>query len=234
MDPQFDHDRGGRAITEDAGKDCLSESELDRLSTEQLLDYVVEQRELGRPRCAKPALALLAWGYWNYVCLQVGRLKNAEDEDDVAQQVMESAIKSAFDGRTVGEFVTWLKVIAKRRRADYWRERKRKPDAVPLPDGSRDDEDTLFRPEPGVEDETDAVAFREAAGRVLELRSETHQLVIRAYGPNEIGYMGLNARETAAHVESVHLGTTMSEANVHQIWKRFKTELERELGLGGS
>ena len=222
-------------MNDDADRDCRSESELDRLSTEQLLAYVLEQRDAGRPQCAKRALALLAWGYWGLVCYVVAAKVPEQDVDDVAGQVMESALKSAFEGTSVGEFVNWLKVIAKRRRADYHRDREKEPPVGPLPgQGDESDEPGLFGPEPGTEDDTELAHFRDAAGRVLEHRKEVHQLVVRAYGPNELGFMGLSARETAAHVEKVHPGTTMSEPNVHQIWKRFKVELEENLGLGGS
>jgi DNA-directed RNA polymerase specialized sigma24 family protein len=223
-------------MADDADRDCLSESELSRLSDERLLAYIVEQREAGRPHCAKPALAVLAWGYWDLVCYVVGQKLPRQEVEDVAAQVMEGALKSAFDGRSVGEFVNWLKMIAVRRRADFHRDRERDPDTVPLPTGGEEDdgERTLFGPEPGSEDDTDLVHYREAAGRVLERRSEIHQLVIRLYGPNELGYMALSAREAAAQIEATHVGATMSEANVHKIWARFKDDLERELGLGGS
>lgn len=220
-------------MADPADRDCKSESELDRLSTEELLDYIVAEREAGRPHCARPALAVLAYGYWNLVCHFLGQRMPARDVDDVAQQVMESALRSAFDGRSVGEFVNWIKMIASRRRADYWAKEGPRGGDVPMPDGSEDEERKLFGPEPGEEDDTDLIHFREAAGRVLERRSEIHQHVIRLYGPNELGYMALSAREAAAQLESTHPGAGMSEPNVHQIWKRFRDELEDELGLGG-
>ena len=58
--------------------------------------------------------------------------------------------------------------------------------------------------------------------------------MIRLYGPNALDFMDLSARETAAKVEKLNPGSGMSEANVHQIWKRFKDDLEHEAGLGGS
>jgi DNA-directed RNA polymerase specialized sigma24 family protein len=181
-------------------------------------------------------LAVLAFGRWDLVRYIVAQKVPAQEVDDVTALVIESALKSAFDGRSIGEFVNWLKMIAVRRRADFHRDRERGPDTVALPtDGEKDDgERTLFDPEPGSEDDTDLVHYREAAGRVLERRSEIHQLVIRLYGPNELGYMALSAREAAAQVEATHVGASMSETNVHKIWNRFKNDLERELGLGGS
>jgi DNA-directed RNA polymerase specialized sigma24 family protein len=214
-------------------EDCLPERELAKLSNEQLLDYIVEQRDAGRPQCAKAALAVLAFGYWDLAYYLVGKNVPTADVQDVTATVIESALKSAFEGKSVGEFVNWLKTIASRRVADYHRDRERRIDADPLPSEHEGDE-TLFGPEPADEFDAGEISLRETAYRLLERRQEIHQLVIRLYGPNELGFMALSARETVAKVEELHPGSGMTEANVHQIWKRFKNDLEDESGVGGS
>lgn len=213
--------------------DCISESELDRLGTEELVAYMAEQRDSGRPECAKRAMAVLAWGYWDFVCVQVAVKVETQDVEDVGGAALESALRSSFQGKSVGEFVNWLKVIVSRRIADYHRSREREPDIAPLV-GEHGDEEEIFGDEPYDADESGAIAVREVTAKVLEERNEVHQRVIRCYGPNPLGFLDLSARETVSEVERLHPGQTMSEDNVHQIYKRFKDDLSEELGLGGS
>lgn len=217
----------------DEETDCRSEAELARLSNEELLDYVVAMREAGRPECAKRALAILAYGYEGLVHYMVADRVPARDVDDVAQTVLISALRSVFLGKTMGEFVNWLKVIARRRIADYHGGVEREPDMLPLADEHEEDEE-IFGARPASEAESGAIQTREAFGRVLEGRGDLHRLVIRLYGPNELGCLDLSAAETAEEVNRAHSGQTMSEANVHKIWSRFREDVADELGLGGS
>lgn len=212
-------------------RDCRSEHELSRLSDEQLLAYLVERREAGRSDCATQAFAILAFGHWDRVQAWVRIKVPAADVEDLTQTVMESALKSAFAGTTVGEFVSFLKVITQRRIADFFVRRERELEADPLPEENPENEG-VFGATPHTGPEQDAVLIRECFGRALEDRSALHQTVIRLYGPPELGCEGLAAREAAAATERVHPGSSMSEANVHQIWKRFKTDVEDELGMG--
>ena len=158
-------------MSSDPNSDCLSESELSRLSNEQLVGYIAEMRDGGRPQCTKQALAVLAFGYWDLVHYMVADKVPGADVDDIAAAVIESALRSAFDGRSVGEFVNWLKMIARRRVADFHRGRERKPGAEPLP-GEHQGDETIFGAEPYSDAETEVVHIREAAGRVLEQRNE--------------------------------------------------------------
>ena len=48
--------------------------------------------------------------------------------------VMLAAIKSAFDGTSIGEFVVWLnRIVARRGIADFHRDREDDPKVGPLP-----------------------------------------------------------------------------------------------------
>lgn len=215
-------------------RDCRSEGELAALSDEALLAHIVAEREADRPHCVKRAVSILAFGYEDWIRYRVRDKIPIEDVDDVAGTVLESVVRSAFDGRSVGELKSWLKVIVQRRVADYYDHRGRTIQTSPLPDGGNEDgDDGVWGIEPSVGDETDVIAVREAAGRVLEQRNDVHQHVIRLYGPNELGFMAFGAAEAAERVATAH-ATTMSEANVHQIWRRYKSDLDGELGVGGS
>ena len=213
-------------------RNCRSEGELAELSDEQLLAYVVAERDAGRPECAKRAVAILAFGYEPTIRYRVVARIPTEDVDDLVGTVLESVIRSAFDGRSIGEFKSWLRVITQRRIADYHGDRERKPPPGPLA-GDVDDDDERWGVEPAVGDGTEAIALREIAARLLEARNPVHQHVIRLYGPNALGYMELSAAEAATAVAEAH-ATTMSEANVHQIWRRFRADFHDELGMGGS
>jgi DNA-directed RNA polymerase specialized sigma24 family protein len=218
-------------MPDDQDKPCLSETELSRFSDEQLLAYIVEQRESGRPQCAKQALAVLAFGHWDRVYYWVAAKVPAGDVEDVTAVVIESALGSAFDGRSIGRFIAWLKVIAQRRIADYHRGAERVPGLEPLAD-EHEGEEEVFGEQPAEGSQEEAILTREAVGRVLEDRSEVHQTVVRLYGPNELGFMGLSARETAERTEELHPGSNMSEANVHQIWRRFRSDVAEAPGMG--
>ncbi len=214
---------------------CKSEAELDLLGDEQLLAYVIEMREAGRDDCLRAAFGVLAFGYWDFVASLVSKKANPRDIEDLTAVVIESALRSAFDGKTIGEFVNWLKTITARRIADFYRTREGRPSAEPLPSEHAGD-DTIFANEPVSEEEGyAAIEIREAAGRVLAGRKEIHQLVIRLTAPPELGWgEDLPAAEVAERVTDTHPGAGMTDANVYQIWKRFKTDLDKELGLGGS
>lgn len=211
-----------------------TEAALSLLSNEQLVAYIDEAREAGDLEMAKRASGVLAWANLRLVTTWVAAKFpfNSPDIEDVVANVLESVIKSVFDGRSMGEFGAWLKTITGRRIADFYRAAEGKPPLGHLPDGDPENDEA---PEPGSEDGGFvAVEIREAAGRVLETRSPEHQGVIRLYGPNEMGYMALGAAETVEKLEALHPGCEMTETNVHQIWKRFKRDVHGELGLGGS
>ena len=106
--------------------------------------------------------------------------------------------------------------------ADYHRDRERRPDTDPLASEHEGEED-VWSEEPAHEAETAAVEIGDVVARVLATRSDAHQQVIQLYGPNMAGFMDLPADEVAARVDG------MTPANVHQIWRRFKTDLEAAL-----
>jgi len=207
----------------------MPESELAALGDEAVVDYIARARDADRIDEAKRASAVLAFGLWKVVSYQVAAKVPSDDVADVAGNVIESAMKSVFDGRSVGEFRSWLRTITSRRIADYWIAKENKPTPEPIDRGTDE-----WQLEPGAEDGHYAsFETRDAAARLLEERDGVHQMVIRLYGPDVLGYEQLPAKEVALQVEAA-LSTPMSEANVHQIWSRFRRELQIALGVEGS
>ncbi len=194
----------------------LPEHELSALGDDRLIAYLRAARDAGRHEAMKPAVAVLVYGY-HATLLNRARLKLPEaDVEDVVAETIFSAIASAFDGSSVGEFRSWLHTILSRRIADFHDARSRRPKTAPLPG---DDEET-WGPEPEVAFEGDALHARDCIRRALdELRDERHRRVIDLYvlGPHSAG--------AAAGM----VGDGMSEANVHQIASRFERRVKELL-----
>ena len=194
----------------------LPDRRLEKLSDEQLIAYARAARDAGRHAAMRPAVGVLAYGYWETL-VNRARLKLPEaDAEQVAGEALESAITSAFDGRSVGEFRSWLHTILSRRIADYWQKRSRTVPTRPLP-GPGDDE--FAGREPAVEFEGEALHARECVRRALsELENRAHLRVVELY------VFGRHSAAEAARLA----GDGMSEANVHQICSRFQRRV-REL-----
>src|SRR5687767_6874502 len=105
----------------------LSEGELAALTPERLISYHHEARRLGRHDHARTALAMLVWGFMDRVRFWVSRRLPPQDVEDVAADVIESAIKSSFDGTQPRQFGAWLRRIARRRVADFLAAESRRP-----------------------------------------------------------------------------------------------------------
>jgi RNA polymerase sigma factor (sigma-70 family) len=201
----------------------LPERRLDSLSDEELVDYLRNAREAGRHEAMKPAVAVLVLGYWdNLVNRARLKLRSEADAQDVAAEAVASAIASAFDGKSVGEFRSWLHTILSRRIADWWEAKEQKIDKTRLPSEHEGDEE-VWGHEPSTPFEGDALFAQDCIRRALEeLDDPRHRRVIDLYvfGPH-------SAAETAKLV-----GDGMTEANVHQISSRFQRRI-LELLEGG-
>lgn len=188
---------------------------LDRLSDDALIAYLHSALDAGDAESAATALAILVFGFWGSVQRRVAMKVPKEDVEDVAAEVVSSAIRSAFDGTSVGEFHSWLSTILARRVADYHRSREGKPTIVSLygaDDGARDVAD------PSADN---AVEVRDVIDQALATLSDDHRRVATLYLLD-----GYSAREVAEQVPG------MSEANVHKIAERLRTKLRRELRAG--
>jgi RNA polymerase sigma factor (sigma-70 family) len=202
-----------------AGFQELPEHHLASLSDDRLIDYMRLARDAGRHDAMKPAISVLVYGYWDTL-VNRARLKLPEaDAEDVAGEAVASAIASAFDGKSIGEFRSWLHTILSRRIADYLESRKRKPRTTQLP-SEHEREEEVWGSEPAVEFEGDALFARDCLGRAYEeIDDPRHRRVVDLYllGPH-------TAAETAELV-----GDGMTEANVHQISSRFQKRFQEQL-----
>ena len=201
----------------------LPERRLGDLSDEQLVDYLRRAREAGRHDAMKPAVAVLVYGYWDTLVNRARlKLRSDADAEEVAAEAIASAIVSAFDGKSVGEFRSWLHTILSRRIADWWEAKEQKLGKTLLPSEHLGDEEVWGR-EPSVDFEGEALFARQCVRQALEeIEAAHHRRVIELYvfGPH-------SAAETAEFV-----GDGMTEANVHQISSRFQRRV-RELLEGG-
>jgi RNA polymerase sigma factor (sigma-70 family) len=199
----------------------LPEHHLQTLSDEDLIAYLRAARAAGRHDAMKPAIGVLAFGYWDTL-VNRARLKLPESEvEQVAGEALESAIASAFDGRSVGEFRSWLHTILSRRIADYWQKRERTVKTEKLVSEHQEAEE-VWGDEPSVGFEGEALHAQECVRNALDELPEAHREVVRLYvfGPDS----------AAAVVERV--GDGMTEANVHQISSRYQRRVKELLGEG--
>jgi RNA polymerase sigma factor (sigma-70 family) len=199
----------------------LPDHRLQTLSDEDLIAYLRAARAAGRHDAMKPAIGVLAFGYWDTL-VNRARLKLPESEvEQVAGEALESAIASAFDGRSVGEFRSWLHTILSRRIADYWQKQERTVKTEKLVSEHQGAEE-VWGDEPSVGFEGEALHAQECVRNALDELPEAHREVVRLYvfGPDS----------AAAVVERV--GDGMTEANVHQISSRYQRRVKELLGEG--
>jgi RNA polymerase sigma factor (sigma-70 family) len=171
----------------------------------------------------KAVLAVLVYGYWPNLVSRAALKLPRSDAEDVAGEAVTSAIAAAFDGRSVGEFRSWLHTILSRRIADYHEARKRLVPTSALASEHRGEDET-WSEEPEVAFEGDALFAQQCLRRAYaDLDDERHRLVIDLHllGPQ-------SALETAKLVDG------MSEANVHQIASRFQRRFRELLDDGNA
>jgi RNA polymerase sigma factor (sigma-70 family) len=193
---------------------------LAQFGDEQLVEYLREARDAGRHDAMRPAVAVLVHGYWDTLVNRARlKLRTDADAEEVAAETVASAIASAFDGRSVGEFRSWLHTILSRRIADWWQKEERTVQTRPLPQPG---DEEFAGHEPAVGFEGDAMHARECVRLTLEELPAAHREVVRLYllGPH-------GAAEAAALA-----GEGMTEANVHQIASRFQKRVREQLEDG--
>lgn len=201
----------------------LSAHDLPPLSDEQLIAYVAAMRARGERDAAALGLAHLVYGHWENVRRRVSLRVPAADVDDVAGEVITSAVTSAFDGTSEGEFVVWMGRIAQRRIADYHRAKARRISAESL------DAVTEAGYEPSADGGVDRTGYLEVQTIIQELlgeRSPEHRRVVEV-----MVFDDLPASSAQAAVPG------LSEANAYKIVSRFRRDLrvrlaERDTGEG--
>ena len=191
--------------------------ELDRLDDVALVAYARAARDAGDHAAGARAIAVLVYGHWPNVERRVRMKVPREHVEDVTADIVTSAIQSAFDGTSAGEFRAWLATITRRRIADYHRRAAKTPATVPLVP----DPDEAGTPDPEAASEEGLVETRDVVARVLAGLSEAHRRVIAL-----VVFEARTASQAAQEVPG------MREDNVHQIVSRFRRALRRALQDG--
>jgi DNA-directed RNA polymerase specialized sigma24 family protein len=202
----------------------LSEPELDALDSDELIAHIRAAHEAGRAAEGERALGVLVFRHYDDVRRRVSIKVPPADVEDVAMEAVASAIASAFDGSSVGEFVNWLNRILGRRIADYHRRTERSPDEVALPDEHQEAEG-IWGELAVAPDETGGIEIEELVERAMP-ENEVHRRVIDLYVFEDLG-----AEATAERVNGELAGGAnpgMTPTNVHKIASRFREAL-REL-----
>lgn len=199
----------------DRPTDPLPEHLLDGLPDDVLIACVVAMRRRGRPDAAAAALGVLVFGHWAGVRRRVAARVPAADVEDVTGDIITSALRSAFDGSSEGEFAVWLGTIVKRRIADFYRARARRPvtDSLDAVAGTGR--------EPTTHGEIDLGGYLAVQALILELlqaRSPAHRRVIEI-----MVFEDRPAADAVAEVDG------MRAPNAYQIVTRFRAELARRL-----
>jgi RNA polymerase sigma factor (sigma-70 family) len=191
--------------------------ELDRLDDEALFAYARAAREADDREAAARAIAVLVYGHWPNIERRVRMKVPREHVEDVTAEIVTSAIQSAFDGTSAGEFGGWLATITRRRIADYHRRAGKMPTTVPLVS----DPDEAGALDPAAASEEGLVETQDVVERVLAGLSEAHRTVVEF-----VLFEGRTASQAAQELPG------MSEDNVHQIVSRFRRALRRALQDG--
>jgi len=200
----------------------LSESELDRLTSDELIEHIRDASDEGRADAAQAAIAVLCYRHFDDIKRRIGLRVPPEEVEDQAMTVILAAIKSAFDGTSIGEFRVWLnRIIDRRGIADLHRAREDKPTPGPLPTEHQGDEG-IWGEEPADEDESGRVIVESLIEESMDGLSHAHRDVIELNVFDDVDASGTAERINEKHPD---LDTPMTAANVHKIVSRFRERL---------
>lgn len=213
----------------------LSESQLDELSDDEMINYMRQGRAAGEHDAVIVALRVLVFGHYGNVERRVRMKVPPEAVDEVTGDAFVRAMKAAFDGESVGQFSSWLNTITRAAIADYFRRGAPKelggvgrPDALPEPGTDREPDDARRRAgrEPSTSGEYDALEYQVIVDGILGRMQPRHKRAVELYL-----FEGYTGAEAGLKVGD-ELGDPLTEANVHQIALRFRKDLRAELGAG--
>ena len=189
--------------------------QLNNLSDEDLIAYVLSARAAGARDEARAAIQILVYGHRRDIERKV-RLKMKEHAiDEVADKALLRAVRSAFDGESVGQFKSWLWTIVSREVADWYRTQERRPVETVLPEEHEGNEE-IWGVSLSVEVDLDTgIDTRRCIERAMEGLNDQHRRVVELYWLEDA-----NAKETAEQ-------TGETEDNVYQVANRFKKALRK-------
>jgi RNA polymerase sigma factor (sigma-70 family) len=197
----------------------LNDAELDRLDSDALIAHIRAANDAGRPDNGRRALAILVFRHFDDVRRRVAIKVPTADVEDVAMEAVTSAIRSAFDGTAMGQFVLWLDRIVRRRIADYHRRAESRPDETALPEEHEEAEE-IWGQGATSPDDTGTVDVQSVIDRVLDELNPVHRGVVELFV-----FEDLPAREAADRMNEElgeELERPMSVDNVNQIVSRFR------------
>jgi RNA polymerase sigma factor (sigma-70 family) len=201
-----------------------TDNELAQLTDEKLIAYVRDAANAGDTGAAKRGLAFLVYGYAGIVKRRMALRVPREAVEEAADEALVRALGSAFDGRSRGEFRSWLNTIIERAAADWFRRRDRRPRETRLPSEHLDSED-VWGHEPARDSEAGAVELAMVVDQLMARLSDAHRQVVELHV-----IAGLPAAEVCERVEG------MTADNVAQIASRFRKRLRETLraAVGGA
>ena len=179
------------------------------------------------PTARRPALAILCFRHFDDVVRRISMRVPREHVEDQAMTVMLAAIKSAFDGTSIGEFSVWLnRIVARRGIADFHRDREDEPKLGPLPTEHQGEEE-IWGEEPSEADETGARG-RTVGDRRVPRGAQRSRTAM--WSSSTCSRTSTRPRppstSTTTHPD---LDPPMSEANVHKIVSRFRKCVREKL-----
>jgi RNA polymerase sigma factor (sigma-70 family) len=205
----------------------LSDLELNRLSDEEVVAYVVAAREADDAAAIATAMRVLVYGRMAFVETMVARRVPEHAVDGVASEAMIQAMRAVFEGESVGEFVNLLKRVTKARIADYWRSRGRHGREEATLDSDREDRRRRELPDPA--EEVEAVPLRTVIDQLMAELPEHHRAAI------DVAIFDDQSSGDAARIVNERFpdrGEPMTAANVDQIKSRFRKALKVALEDG--
>jgi DNA-directed RNA polymerase specialized sigma24 family protein len=206
---------------------ALQTHELQRLPPEEVADYVARAFAAGDMRAARAGSNLLAYTWEPRVRTWVAAKVTPQDVDDVVEEVLLALTRACYEGKAIGKFGGFLKGVTHNKIVDHYRGEERRGTHAQVETGREEADEAVFVP--STADESGTVPILEAVERVLDAQTPLHQKVLRLYGAGIPGFEDLRGKDVAARINSDDSDDTMTEANVNQIFHRFKAALEAEL-----
>lgn len=191
--------------------------------------YAIEARNSGDEPAYRDALGHLVQRRYG-VLIAKARMKMAsmEDAQDVVGEVLANVMQLGFAGEHVGEFFAFVKMILRRRIADFYRDHEGDPEIEPF-DGLPDTEGSGPAAYETVGEEGGflGVEIDDLWRQAISGESERDARVIR------LKLAGFSAAEVVEIIalEGLDGGERLSEDNVNTIYSRFRKSNE-DLFLG--
>ena len=153
------------------------------------------------------ALARLAWSFEGRIRGWVAMKVPKQDQEDLVQDILFSALGSSFDEQQLGQFGAWLRKITFARIADYFRKEERRPKTAQYPEENESDDGggrassrdraRMAEIDERIEELGETERLKPIVLEVLETRSDSHRRVIELGGSEHLGFEGRPAKEVA-------------------------------------